>query len=173
MHGDGPSSASEEDTSSNYLTMTLGALDTFPGGVVTFTRVQSTTNGGNFMNNMIAACNAVGFKPVCAHKTYCGTDTQSLFIGQEAHFHHSFYMYGNGAYAVPSGWDADGYLAFFKVKDCAYIGTGGSGPEKSFCKWLNNDGSPGHKTMEDSTDFHYMCGKMGGPPARRSSTKIR
>merc|ERR1712100_225311 len=120
--------------------MTLGAFNDAPGGEVTFTRVQSTTTGGNFLNNMIAGCNSVpGFKPVCGHKNYCGTDAQAIFIGQKAHFERKVYMDGSmtgDAYACPPGWDANGYVSFFKTNDCSYLGSGGQNPneDKANCQ---------------------------------------
>ena len=141
--------------------MTLGAKNGFSGGEVTFLRVKSTKNGGNFANNMKAACNQVGMKPICAHKNYCATDAAALYIGQDLHFQYRSMM---DAARTPSGFDVNAYNAWIQTDDCAYVPTAKGPGGQMLCAT-----SGAHIWAHDSTSKTYMCGKVA---SRRSTPAL-
>jgi hypothetical protein len=50
-----------------------------------FQMVKLTSKNGAYSDLMVAACGVVAMKPVCDHRSYCGTDPKAVFLGQTHH----------------------------------------------------------------------------------------
>ena len=59
---------------------------------------------------MVAHCSAYGMKPVCDHRSYCGTDSKAVFLGQTHHMAYKPHRRNNnyapaGLASIQHYWD--------------------------------------------------------------------
>ena len=99
---------------------------------------------------MISACNDVDMKPVCEHRSYCGGDPKSLFLGQDHHI--SYPGHRNN-----KGYNPDGWLEIANRWNglCVYANTAAS--SRGLCNIPINTHSwrtPGQ------ADPGFVCGKQ-------------
>ena len=70
----------------------------------TFEAAWLRSKSGTYSAQMLVLCSAIGMKPVCEHRSYCGKDSKSLFIGQEHHLSYPPHRRNEGF--VPRGFKA-------------------------------------------------------------------
>eukprot|EP01048_Picozoa_sp_COSAG05_P004992 COSAG05_NODE_286_length_12159_cov_63.200249_1_plen_1966_part_10 len=50
-----------------------------------FEKATASPANGKYSDRMIAACKAIGMKPVCDHPSYCKNDKAAVYLGQSGH----------------------------------------------------------------------------------------
>jgi len=75
-----------------------------------FQMVKLTSKSGAYSNLMVAECAKVGMKPVCDHRSYCGTDNKAVFLGQTHHMAYKPHRRNNnyapaGLASIQHYWD--------------------------------------------------------------------
>merc|ERR1719245_1803756 len=83
---------------------TLGAKNGVPSRSYIFTKAIAPVQN-SYTDAMIQACQGLGMKPVCDHKSYCQNDDRALYIGQSHHLAHVNQRLNYDQY-FPSGFPA-------------------------------------------------------------------
>jgi hypothetical protein len=85
-----------------YFYATLQGKNGVPTGKYTFAISSASPANGKYSDRMRSACKALGMKPVCDHRAYCGNDAASLFIGQTNHI--AYKPHRNNNNYMPGGF---------------------------------------------------------------------
>jgi hypothetical protein len=118
-------------------------------------RINSADSNTNDMSaTMRATCTAIGsgWKPICDHPSYCKSDSNSFYLGQDHHLaypHHrrtSSYM--------PSGWTSTQWGQFDNKRICMYSGASG-GNYQTLC-----DTGSTHEWRRSSAGQYIGCAKL-------------
>ena len=67
------------------FTGTLGSRNGVPARQYNFQIVKASASSGRYSDVMIKDCAKIGMKPICDHKSYCKSDVNSIYIGQDHH----------------------------------------------------------------------------------------
>jgi cell division septation protein DedD len=130
----------------------LGSRNGANAGTYKFQKLRINATSGNYDAVMIEACNTVGMKPLCDHPSYCKSNSNAGYIGQD--YHIAYPPHRNQASYFPSGWEE--LKSKFPAELCAYTGSSG-GAHQTLC---TNGNSHGWYNIKQRRDI--MCVKT--PP---------
>jgi len=96
----------------------LGSRNGVPARDYWFLPTKAEKTTGSYSQIMIDQCKKYGMKPVCDHKSYCRSDSNSIYIGQDHHLPHGGHRNTNQYF--PSGWSSikakwDGLCTYTKA----------------------------------------------------------
>jgi len=132
----------------------LGAKNGVPAQTVEFRITTAMDKGqGEIARNIVKDCNAIGMKPVCDHPSYCKTDADSFYVGQDHHFSHS--PHRRTVSYFPSGWQNfvnDYYPETRGI--CAY-----TAHHNGWASTLCNGYGDSHAWRTSAQDHEFMCAK--------------
>jgi hypothetical protein len=129
-----------------------------------FRTVKLTSKSGSYSDLMIAKCGETGMKPVCDHRSWCGNDKKSLFLGQTHHL--AYKPHRNNNNYQPTGMAA--------IRDkwnglCSYSGTANGNnaicniPANSHSWQTPAKANPGFICGKGATFTAKLAGKNGVP----------
>lgn len=136
------------------FTVALGAKNGVAAQTVEFKMVTAMDGAqGEINRNFLKDCNAIGMKPACDHPSYCKTDADSLYLGQDHHMAHS--PHRRTASYWPSGWQKfiDNYYPKTRGM-CAYTGA-----HNGWASTLCNGYGDSHEWRTSAQEHEFMCAK--------------
>jgi hypothetical protein len=123
-----------------------------------FNVLKLKSTSGSYASLMVAACEAVGMKPVCDHPSYCKTDQKALYIGQSGHL--AYKPHRNSNNYVPAGFSG---IRNYWTGLCSY--TAKANGNYALCNIpANSHGWKDPKTANPG----LVCGKVSCPSLLRT-----
>merc|ERR1712216_638805 len=140
------------------FTASLGAKNGVPPRTYDFQVVKASSTSGRHSDIMIKDCGKAGMKPVCDHPSYCKTDKNAIYLGQNEHI--AYPGHRNDKNRMPSGFDK---IAKQWNGLCSY--TAGANGNHALCNVPSNTHS---WQNANGPVAKFMCGKVDGAPFEAS-----